>query len=298
MIKRFTIVFSLILIAVALSACLTVGSNPDKAVLSGEIPAGGTLTRTFRVPNDLQGDIIYFELDGDANGAGIDTSGISIASKLELTLFDATGKAVRFSNNAKFFSDISNAGSISTTGIVVDPKKDTCRGPCIIFEYDPATLISGDGQVKIKVKNNNNSAVNYKLYAFIAKYTDSNEPNNSVAKCTSKARPANGDVSPAIVVDPKLIDVVGSIETVEDKDCFTTSGVVSKITIETASENTVGLTAVIKDKNTNATLSTLNLAPGGHISSFNANNKEVFIIIGSNNGKAAPAKYSKYKLSY
>ena len=297
MIKRFTIVFSLILIAVALTACPTVGSDPDKAVLSGEIPAGGSLTRTFRVPNNLDGDIIYFELDGDVNGAGIDTSGVSIASKLELTLFDASGKAVRFSNNAEFFSDISNAASISTTGIVVDSKKDTCRGPCIIFEYDPATLISGDGRVKIKVKNNNSSAVSYKLYAFIAKYTDSNEPNNSVAKCTTKARPANGDVSPAIVVDPKLIEVVGSIETVEDKDCFTTSGVVSKITIETAAENTVGLTAVIKDKNTNATLDTLNLAPGGQ-KSTNVNNKEVYIIIGSNNGKAAPAKYSKYKLSY
>ncbi len=283
---------------VVLTACPTVGSNPDKAVLSGEIGAGDTLTRTFIVPKDLQGDIIYFELDGNVNGAAVNTAGISIASKLELTLFDATGKVVGYSNNAKFFSDTPPAGAINTAGIVVDPKKDTCRGPCIIFEYDPVTLISGNDQVKIKVKNNNSSSVKYELFAFIAKYTDSNESNNSVDSCKSIARPANAAVSPTIVVDPKLIEVTGSIETVKDVDCFTTSGVASKITIETSSENTVGLSVTVKDKNTNATLGTIKLAPGGHLSNINVDNKEVYIIISSNNGKAAPAKYSKYKLSY
>lgn len=290
MFKKFTIVFSLILITIALTACPTVGSNPDKAVLSGEIGAGETLTRTFIVPKDLQGDIIYFELDGNVGGASINTAGISIASKLELTLFDATGKAVRFSDNAKSFSDISGANLIETAGITPVAKKTTCKGPCIIFEYDPTTLIAGDGRVKIKVKNNNSSSVKYELFAFIAKYADSNEPNNSAGECKNIAR--------AATVDPKLIEVTGSIETVEDVDCFTTSGVASQITFKTDAENTVGFSAIVQDKNTNATLATVTLGSGTHISQINVNDKEVYIIIRSANGKAAPAKYSKYELSY
>lgn len=298
MFKRFTILFSILLMVVALTACPTVGSDPDKSVLNGEIGAGETLTRTFIVPNDLQGDIIYFELDGTTNGSSINTAGISIASKLELTLYDATGKAVRYSNNAKFFSDISNANSISTAGIVVDPKKDTCRGPCIIFEYDPATLISGNGQVKIKVKNNNSSPVKYELFAFIAKYADSNEPNNHIGECKNIVRSSNGVNPSGIGIDPKnRIEVNGAIETVEDVDCFTTNTVVSKVTIETGSENSVGLKAVFRDKDTSVIIDTINVDAGSK-KDYTINNKKVYIEIHSLNGKAGPAKYSSYKILY
>lgn len=288
MFKRFIYASLFGLLAITLTACPSAGTEQDVPVLTGVIPANDIYNQDVLLQSGLNGDLIYFELGEAANTANLSSEGISVVGNLKLYVTEQSGK-VLFSNGPKYFYEYKANKILESAGIIVGEKAKTeCRGPCVIEQY---SKISSDFKVSVKIANGNNFPLKFKLFAFVTKSADKNEPNGS-AHCAVKVHPT----STLGVTPTKNIVLKGALEFLSDVDCFEVPEKVSSVVLETTSKNATGVKAVIWEIGANHPLDSITLAPGAGSKTISVTNKKIKVFV-SPVHRAGPANSSSYTLT-
>ena len=289
MFKKILAMLSGLVLALTLTACPSAGTNQNEPVWFGTIPAHASTNQDILLKSGLSGDLIYFELGEGVQAAGLGSSSIGVVGNLKLYVTEQNGTKL-FSHRPDVFSKVTAKNSLQTNGIVVKPVKTECRGPCVIENY---AKIENDFKVNVKIQNDNNFAVKFKLFAFVAKSADKNEPNGS-AQCKAVVRPAS-----VLGINPtpkKPIVIKGALEFMGDVDCFSSSDEISEVRLQAASANSTGSKAVIWDKETHKMIDSITLLPGTGSKIVSVGNKKINVYVSTVN-LAGPAKHSSYTLT-
>lgn len=241
----------------------------SQAVLANKALADGEDDVYAFSVSETQNQLLYFELNS--------------TDDVTLELYDDEGDLLARSERASFFSGSGSSFSSLALDTQAIETLSTCRGPCIILPKQKANYF-----LKIKADDD----VRYDLYAFGAAYNDASEPENN--KCIRVPSDLN---TQTITVNPKT-NLLGSIETLNDEDCFETTKAVSSVTLESFEETSIKLRADVFTLE-GSLLYSLKAGSGEDLDSLSINSSiPVRIRVSAANGRAAAAFNSRYKLVF
>ncbi len=229
-------------------------TDPDTSVKSGRLASGDTQLLAIDVSNAqaAAGQAIFFELDRN----------------IDLSVFNADRSIYASSNSPAFFAAGSGglgAAVLTTEAISIN---QVCRGACVIRDVSAGTYY-------LRIRNQSNAAVDYKLFVYVEDYKDQGEP-------------GNGNETTAI----SLSDVdLGAIESIGDVDFYkvTRGG-----TLEFRSNSVLELRAEVRGEDG----TTVTLSPGDRYARLIAGDViRVFELTGTRAAASAASSYTLEILS-
>ncbi len=237
------------------------------------LSAGTSKLYKINVPSGLANELLYFEL----GSAGDDNDVPN-----QLIVYDADAKVIAVSTDKTSFSSGTSTTSVVTLEPQITVSDRVCPGPCVIVTKKTGTYY-------VKVLSDTN--IDFNLYIYSDNYEDSGEFDNASENCRTQE---DAVLAPSVVINP--VSLNGAIETLDDVDCFTDSGLMKQVVLKTLPETAIEVKAEIRTV-AGVLVQTISAGPGeDSVASTSLSIGQQLRVLVTGNNQAGPSKNSQYTL--